>query len=244
MNGPADPLVSILVPVYNEQDCLPDFLTRLGRVLENWDRRTEVVFVDDASSDGSVPLLARFCSGNPNRRLVRHAVNRGRGNAIWTAIDRSRGSIVVTLDADLENPPEAIPGLINGLGAQTACVTGFRQGRNRKEWRGMASWFYNRVMALLTGLPLHDCNCGLKALHRSRLRHPAVRSWLKRDGDYFRFIVLLLRRLGYRTTERAIPLEHRHRGKSRYHWKRYPKAALDLLCLLVTDFQPARPRRT
>ena len=79
---PADPAVSILVPVFNEQESLPDFLRRLSGVLRRWKRNVEVIFVDDASMDDSAAILNRFCSEVPGARLIRHAVNRGRGNAI------------------------------------------------------------------------------------------------------------------------------------------------------------------
>jgi dolichol-phosphate mannosyltransferase len=232
---PADPAVSILVPVFNEQESLPDFLRRLSGVLRRWKRNVEVIFVDDASMDDSAAILNRFCSEVPGARLIRHAVNRGRGNAILTAAGRARGNIVVTIDADLENPPEAIPLLVGGIRRGVSCATGFRANRSRRDLRGAASWVYNITLAALTGQPLRDCNCGLKAIRRETLRLPAIRSWLEKDGDYFRFLVFLMDRVGLRTVEHAIPYEPRCHGRSRYGWKRYFKAGLDFVRLLVSD---------
>ena len=160
-------------------------------------------------------------------------------------IERARGEILVTIDSDLENPPEAIPLLLAEMGPVFSCVTGFRKGRSRRDPRGRVSWVFNRAMARLTGLSLHDFNCGLKAFRREALRHPDVFSWLEKDGDYFRFIIYLLNRVAYRTTECGIPVEPRCHGRSRYGWKRYGKAGLDLLKLLGADFRSGLlwPRR-
>jgi glycosyltransferase involved in cell wall biosynthesis len=234
---PARTEVSILVPVYNEEEGLPAFLERLAPVVDRRPRRAEVVFVDDASGDRSAAVIEGFCAKVPGCRLVRHGANRGRGQAILTGVEAARGRILVTIDSDLENPPEAIPDLVAGMRPGLSCLTGWRQGRGRRDPRGLASWVYNTAMARLTGRPLHDFNCGLKAFRTEVFELGAVRAWLERDGDYFRFIVYLLSRLGYRTEECPIAYEPRARGRSRYGWKRYGKSALDLLALLAADLR-------
>jgi glycosyltransferase involved in cell wall biosynthesis len=246
---PDDASVSILVPVYNELESLPAFLGRLDRVIGGWNRRIEAVFVDDFSRDGSADELERFCATRPYARILRHTRNRGRGNAVLTAVDGARGDILVTIDADLENPPESIPGLVDGMGPAVSCVTGYRKGRPRTDARGAASGLYNLTLAMLTGQVLHDCNCGLKAFRNVALRKPAIRAWLEKDGDYFRFIVVLLRRSGFRIRECPIAYAPRAHGSSRYKWRRYFKAGADLIRLLRPEIRrpagrhpAARPR--
>jgi glycosyltransferase involved in cell wall biosynthesis len=235
--------VSILVPVYNEEKALPEFLDRLGPVLDGFKGGAEAVFVDDASRDGSVRILSAFCSAGTGTRLVRHGRNRGRGNAVLSAARVSVGGILVTLDADLENPPEAIPSLIREIRPGVSCITGFRTGRSRRDARGLASWVYNRIMAGLTGLDLHDCNCGMKAFRRGVLEEPEVAAWIARDGDYLRFFVYLIGRLGHVTVESEIRHKPRRHGKSRYRWTRYAKAASDLWRLLAADARSGLLRR-
>ena len=232
-----DVSVSILVPVYNEQESLPAFLGRLERVINRWNRRTEVVFVDDFSRDGSVRVLDRFCAMRPYARIIRHPVNRGRGNAVLTAVDGARGDILVTIDADLENPPESIPRLVDGMGPDVSCMTGYRKGRPRTNVRGAASGLYNLTLAMLTGLVLHDCNCGLKAFRSTVLRRKAIRTWLEKDGDYFRYVVYLLRRSAFQIREFPIAYTARAHGCSRYKRKRYFKAGADLIRLLRSEIR-------
>ena len=239
MKQAVNPLVSIIVPVYNERRSLHDFLPRLESALRGWNRRTEIVFVDDASSDGSGMDLERFCAGHPGARLVRHATNQGRGKAVLTAMGRAKGDVLVTIDADLENPPESIPPLVGGMAPDTACVTGYRRGRPRTDLRGAASAAYNIILGMLTGQCLHDCNCGLKAYRSRDLRRPFIRSWLEKDGDYLRFVVLLFRKSNCRVTEHAIPFSPRGHGRSKYRWKRYLKAGRDLLRLTAAGMRPS-----
>jgi glycosyltransferase involved in cell wall biosynthesis len=242
LKRPPDPDVSVLVPVYNERESLPFFLERLERVLGGWSGRAEVVFIDDSSRDGSARILDRFCASRPHARVVRHSANRGRGGAVLSGVRAARGEILVTIDADLENPPESIPSLVDGMTPDVSCMIGYRKGRPRLNARGAASGAYNLALAAFTGRRLHDCNSGLKAVRRDALLRPAVWKWLERDADYFRFLAILLHRSGLRTLELPVAYAGRVHGRSRYAWKRYFKAGVDFLRLMGDGMRSNRGR--
>ncbi len=160
-------LVSIVVPVFNESANLSSLWSRLKPVLDGLDRPWETIFVDDGSRDDSLGILREIAAGEEGRvRVVELARNFGQHSAILAGFRQSRGEIVVTLDADLQNPPEEIPRLIAAIDEGNDVVGGWREERHDQAYRRYASRLQNRLTSLVVGVPMHDYGCMLRAYRR------------------------------------------------------------------------------
>ena len=159
-------LVSIVIPVYNESANLRALWTRLNPVVNELGRACEVIFVDDGSRDDSLDLLRGFAADDARIRVVELARNFGQHSALLAGFRNCRGEIVVTLDADLQNPPEEIPKLIDAIEAGNDVVGGWREERQDRAYRRMASRLQNRLTSVIVGVPMHDYGCMLRAYRR------------------------------------------------------------------------------
>jgi undecaprenyl-phosphate 4-deoxy-4-formamido-L-arabinose transferase len=159
-------LISIVIPVYNESANLRALWTRLNPVVNGLGRACEVIFVDDGSRDDSLDLLRGFAADDARIRVVELARNFGQHSALLAGFRNCRGEIVVTLDADLQNPPEEIPKLIDAIEAGNDVVGGWREERQDRAYRRMASRLQNRLTSVIVGVPMHDYGCMLRAYRR------------------------------------------------------------------------------
>jgi undecaprenyl-phosphate 4-deoxy-4-formamido-L-arabinose transferase len=159
-------LVSIVIPVYNESANLRALWTRLNPVVNGLGRECEVIFVDDGSRDDSLDLLRGFAVDDSRVRVVELARNFGQHSALLAGFRNCHGEIVVTLDADLQNPPEEIPKLIDAIEAGNDVVGGWREERQDRTYRRMASRLQNRLTSVIVGVPMHDYGCMLRAYRR------------------------------------------------------------------------------
>jgi undecaprenyl-phosphate 4-deoxy-4-formamido-L-arabinose transferase len=159
-------LVSIVIPVYNESANLRALWTRLNPVVNGLGRDCEVIFVDDGSRDDSLDLLRGFAVDDSRVRVVELARNFGQHSALLAGFRNCHGEIVVTLDADLQNPPEEIPKLIDAIEAGNDVVGGWREERQDRTYRRMASRLQNRLTSVIVGVPMHDYGCMLRAYRR------------------------------------------------------------------------------
>jgi undecaprenyl-phosphate 4-deoxy-4-formamido-L-arabinose transferase len=155
-----------VIPVYNESANLAALWTRLEPVLNRLDREYEVVFVDDGSADDSLAMLRALAEQDGHVRIVELARNFGQHSALLAGFRNSRGAIVVTLDADLQNPPEEIPRLIEAIDAGNDVVGGWRAERHDSGYRKIASRLHNRLTSAIVGVPMHDYGCMLRAYRR------------------------------------------------------------------------------
>jgi glycosyltransferase involved in cell wall biosynthesis len=227
------PLVSIVVPLYNEVTTLATLREQVATSLRG--RRWELVYVDDGSTDGSYVELERLHDEFDNVRVVQLRRNFGKAAALSAGFDAARGDIVVTIDADLQDDPAEIPNLLAKLDEGYDLVSGWKCTRRDPFARRMFSRIYNGTTALVTGVRLHDMNCGLKAYRTEVLQN--VRLY----GDMHRFVPVLAHHQGFRTTE--IPVNHRPRvaGKSRYGLERYARGFFDLLTVAYLGRYRYRP---
>src|SRR5258708_4359941 len=159
---PSAELVSIVIPVYNEAANLHALWRRLIPVIDAGNRDFEVVFVDDGSSDDSLPMLREFAAADARVRVVELARNFGQHSALLAGFRQCRGDIVVTLDADLQNPPEEIPRLLDEIDAGNDVVGGWREERHDRPYRRVASRMQNRLTSMIVGVPMHDYGCMLR----------------------------------------------------------------------------------
>ena len=160
-------LVSIVVPVFNESANLGTLWSRLKPVLDGLDRPWETIFIDDGSRDDSLDILREIAAAEEGRvRVVELARNFGQHSAILAGFKQARGDIVVTLDADLQNPPEEIPRLIAAIDEGNDVVGGWREERHDQAYRKYASRLHNRLTSMIVGVPMHDYGCMLRAYRR------------------------------------------------------------------------------
>ena len=232
------PDVSIVVPIYNEFDNLPDLVERIHAAMAIQPLGFELIAVDDGSSDGSAARLRELAQDRPWLRAVCLVRNYGQSAALQAGFDRVRGRYVVTLDADLQNEPQDIPLLLQRLETDPGVdmVSGWRQQRQDKALsRRLPSMLANRLISRSTGVHLHDYGCALKAYRR----HIIDRIHLY--GELHRFIPSLARDAGARITE--VPVRHHARtaGVSKYGIDRTFRVILDLILMVFLMRYRQRP---
>jgi glycosyltransferase involved in cell wall biosynthesis len=233
------PELSLVVPVYNEEESLPLLMDAICTSMQPLNRDWEVVFVDDGSTDHSLDVLKRLVNANPEHaRAVIFRRNFGQTAAIAAGIDHSRGSIITLLDADLQNDPADIPMLLDKLDEGYDLVSGWRKDRQDNALtRNLPSHIANSLISSVTGVHLHDYGCTLKAYRRDALEG------FRLYGEMHRFIPVFAHSVGARITE--LPVHHHARkfGKAKYGLERTVKVILDLFTvkfLLDYSHKPMR----
>jgi glycosyltransferase involved in cell wall biosynthesis len=228
-------VISIVVPVFDEERSVELLYDELRAALEPIDRDWEAVFVDDGSTDGSFAALTRLHSRHQNVRVVRLRRNFGKAAALSAGFAQARGETIVTIDADLQDDPAEIPRLLAKLDEGFDLVSGWKVHRRDPLRRRLPSRIFNNVTGRISGLRLHDLNSGLKAY-----RAEVVRG-LRIYGELHRFVPVLAHYRGYRVAE--IPVNHRPRehGRSRYGLERYLRGFFDLLTVTFMGRYRYRP---
>jgi glycosyltransferase involved in cell wall biosynthesis len=230
------PDVSVVIPLYDEEENVVPLVRELGPVLDTLGRPAEIVVVDDGSTDRSFVLLAALQAEEPRLRLVRLVRNYGQTAAMAAGIAVARGSIVVTMDADRQNEPGDIPALVAALGEDVDVVHGWRRERQDGFWnRRLPSIVANRLISAVTGTRLHDYGCTMRAMRT------AIAKELPLYGELHRFIPALAADLGARVVE--MPVRHRARtaGRSKYGIGRTSRVLLDLLTIKFLSGYSTRP---
>jgi undecaprenyl-phosphate 4-deoxy-4-formamido-L-arabinose transferase len=220
----AGELVTIVVPVFNESANLGSLWSRLKAVLDGLDRPWETVFIDDGSRDDSLSILCEIAAGEEGRvRVVELARNVGQHAAILAGFKQSRGEIVVTLDADLQNPPEEIPRLIAAMEEGNDVVGGWREERHDRLYRKYASRLHNRLTSLIVGVPMHDYGCMLRAYRRH-----IVETVVDCDEKSV-FVPALANTFAKRVAEIPVSHDDRAGGESKYNLFSLAKLSLNLI---------------
>jgi undecaprenyl-phosphate 4-deoxy-4-formamido-L-arabinose transferase len=204
------PELSIVVPVFNEEPCLDRLYAELTEALEAFGRSYEVVAVDDGSCDASFAILSRFHAQDARWRIVRLMRNFGQHPATYAGMERARGSIIVTIDADLQNPPKEIPTVVRKLEEGYDVVQGWRQQRQDHRVRRVLSKSINALVSRITGITVRDIGCALKAFRREAALHLAANSHL------CRYIPAEVAWHGLRVAEVAVGHREREHGDSKY----------------------------
>ncbi len=217
------PSVSVVIPVFNEAPTLVDLHERLVRTLTEIGRPWEVIFVDDGSVDDSPSILRALHARDAAVRVVRFNRNYGQHAAVFAGMERARGEVVVTLDADLQNPPEEIPRLLERIDDGIDVVGGRRVSRHDPWIRRAASWAMNRVTSAVVGVRMRDYGCMLRAYRR-----PVV-DQIVRGAEISRFIPALANSFASSVAE--VPVDHapRRAGRSKYGPFRLLRLTFDLL---------------
>ena len=228
-------MISVVVPVHNEERSVALLLDELGSALEPLGQPWEAVFVDDGSDDGTFSALTRLHAAEDNVRVVRLRRNFGKSAALQAGFEAAQGDVVVTIDGDLQDDPTEIPRLLAKLDEGFDLVSGWKTKRRDPWRRRLPSKIFNVVTGRLSGLRLHDLNCGLKAYRVEAL------AGLRIYGELHRFIPVLAHYRGFRVAE--LPVNHRPRehGRSRYGMERYLRGFLDLLTVTFMGRYRHRP---
>jgi glycosyltransferase involved in cell wall biosynthesis len=228
-------VISVVVPVHDEERTVALLFDELQAALEPLDQPWEAVFVDDGSTDGSFAALTRLHNAKDNVRVVRLRRNFGKAAALAAGFTQARGDIVVTIDADLQDDPAEIPRLLAKLDEGFDLVSGWKAHRRDPLSRRALSRIFNWVTSRVSGLRLHDMNCGLKAYRAEVVKE------LRLYGELHRFIPVLAHYRGHRIAE--LPVNHRPRehGRSRYGVERYLRGFLDLLTVSFIGRYRHRP---
>jgi glycosyltransferase involved in cell wall biosynthesis len=228
-------VISVVVPVHDEERTVALLFDELEAALEPLDQPWEAVFVDDGSTDGSFAALTRLHSAKDNVRVVRLRRNFGKAAALAAGFAQAHGDVIVTIDADLQDDPAEIPRLLAKLDEGFDLVSGWKAHRRDPLSRRALSRIFNWVTGRVSGLRLHDMNCGLKAYRAEVVKE------LRLYGELHRFIPVLAHYRGHRIAE--LPVNHRPRehGRSRYGVERYLRGFLDLLTVSFIGRYRHRP---
>ena len=216
--------LSVVLPIYNERESLDALFDGLFTVLDGMDCAYEVIAVDDGSADGSIEHLRRFAARRPEVRLIEFARNFGQTAALMAGFDHSRGEVVVTLDADLQNDAADIPAMVARLHEGYDVVSGWRVERKDSALsRRLPSWLANCIISRISGVRLKDYGCTLKAYRRE------VMGGVRLYGEMHRLIPIYASWMGARVAEMPVRHHPRRHGTSHYGWGRAYKVLLDLL---------------
>jgi glycosyltransferase involved in cell wall biosynthesis len=228
-------VISVVVPVHDEERSVEPLYEELRAALEPLGRPWEAVFVDDGSADGSFGALTRIHADAPNVAVVRLRRNFGKAAALAAGFRHAEGDVVVTIDADLQDDPAEIPRLLAKLDEGFDLVSGWKAHRRDPLTRRLLSRIFNGVVGRVSGLRLHDLNCGLKAYRADVVRN------LRIYGELHRFLPVLAHDRGYRVAE--LPVNHRPRehGRSRYGVERYLRGFLDFMTVWFMGRYRHRP---
>ena len=220
--------ISVIIPAFNECESLPELSAWIARVMQEHGFSYEVWFIDDGSTDGTWGAVQALAAGDPNVHGLRFRRNYGKSAALYCGFERAQGDVVVTMDADLQDSPDEIPEMVRMVKEEGYdLVSGWKQKRKDNALtKNLPSKLYNATARCITGIKLHDMNCGLKAY-----RADVVKS-IEVYGEMHRYIPYLAKNAGF-TKIGEKPVQHAKRkyGKSKFGMSRFVNGFLDLQTL-------------
>lgn len=224
-------MISVVIPVFNEQESLAILHDELSRVAQTAGLRFEILFIDDGSTDGSWDAIQTLTATHPDVHGIRFRRNFGKAAALSAGFAAARGDIIMTLDADLQDDPAEIPRFLEKLNEGYDVISGWKQVRLDPWHKTFPSKIFNGMVSWLTGVKLHDHNCGMKCYRAEVFRE------IRLYGELHRFIPVLAAARGFKVGELAINHRQRKFGSSKYGVRRFVKGFLDLLTVkFLTGF--------
>jgi len=232
----APPEITVLIPVLDEAGTVEELAGRVAESLDGLGRSFEMVFVDDGSRDGTPERILDAKRREPRIRLVRLRRNFGKAAALTAGFDQARGTLIITMDGDLQDDPGEIPRMLAKLDeGPYDLVSGWKKDRKDPLGKTIPSKLFNWATRRLAQVELHDFNCGFKVYRREVLEQVPV------YGELHRYIPVLASRRGFRVGELAVRHHPRKSGQSKYGWDRLYKGLLDLLTVLFITKYTRRP---
>lgn len=228
--------LSIVIPVYNEEQSLPELLLQIETVCQMNHYQKEVIFVDDGSSDSSWTVIKNLAATHEDVRAIRFRRNFGKAAALEAGFQSAEGDFVFTMDADLQDDPAEIPHFLAKMEEGFDLVSGWKQNRHDPTLgKVLPSRIFNAMVSTLTGVHLHDHNCGFKCLRRDVIQEVHI------YGEQHRFIPVLAAARGFRVGEIVVNHRKRQFGRSKYGFARFIKGFFDLLSVSLTTKYSQRP---
>ncbi len=231
------PEISVVIPVFNEEESLQELSDWISRVMQTHGFSYEVIFVDDGSADGSWKVIQQINAANPEFKGIKFNRNYGKSAALQTAFRATEGDVVITMDADLQDSPEEIPALVKMIrqdGFQL--VSGWKKKRNDPISKTVPSKFFNYATRVLSGIKLHDFNCGLKAYDKTVTKNISV------YGEMYRYIPVIAKWAGFRKIgEKVVEHHERKYGHTKFGFERFVRGFLDLLTITFMGRFSLRP---
>lgn len=228
-------MISVVVPLYNEQESLPELFTKLEEVMKGIGDEYEYIFIDDGSVDRSLPILRELYAQSPHVKVISFRRNYGKSAALSVGFKEARGDYVVTMDADLQDDPEEIPALLARIREGADLVSGWKRSRRDPLTKTLPSKFFNFVTSLMSGIKLHDFNCGLKAYRGEVVKTISV------YGELHRFIPMLAGWEGFKVAEIRVRHFKRKYGQSKYGGKRFLNGFFDLVTVMFITRRALNP---
>lgn len=217
--------ISVVVPLLNEEESLPELAAWIDRVMKANNFSYEVIMIDDGSKDGSWKVIQQLSAANPSIKGIKFRKNYGKSAALQVGFTEAQGDVVITMDADLQDSPDEVPELYKMITVDGYdLVSGWKQKRYDPITKTIPTKLYNGTTRMLTGIQLHDMNCGLKAY-----RNEVVKS-VEVYGEMHRYIPILARKAGFRKIgEKVVVHQARKYGSTKFGMERFLYGFLDLL---------------
>ncbi|WOX56646.1 glycosyltransferase family 2 protein [uncultured Methanoculleus sp.] len=229
------PDISIVIPVYNEAENVPLLSRKLRDDLSSLGRTYEVIFIDDGSTDDTFVKLKEVQADGDHIRIIKFRRNFGKAAALNTAFRLVQGEVVITMDGDLQDDSAEIPKFLDKIDEGYDLVSGWKYPRNDPVTKTAPSKIFNRLTCWMTGVNLHDFNCGFKAYKRE------VTDVLHLYGELHRYTPVLANYYGFKIAEVTVRHHPREFGKSKYGAKRVIKGFLDLITVKFLTSYASRP---
>ena len=229
-------MLSVVIPVLNESASLQDLVAQLQETAGQHDYVMELILVDDGSTDDTWSVITQLAAQHANVRGLRLRRNFGKSNALSAGFDEARGDLIITLDGDLQDDPAEIPKLLVPIDQGYDVVSGWKQVRHDPWHKVVLSRGFNWLVRRLTGVPLHDHNCGFKCYRREIFQE------IRLYGELHRFVPVLAAARGFRVGEVVVRHRPRQHGVSKYGLGRIPKGLLDLLTVKFLTGYGQRPQ--
>ena len=227
--------LSVVLPVYNEEDNLQQLHSELDEVMEENFDSWEIIFVDDGSEDSSFEVMRKLADSDPDVKIIKLRKNFGQTPAIQEGLRSAEGDTIVTMDSDLQNDPKDIPRLVEELEKGYGCVVGWRRDREDPLPKKVTSQVAARMRSFFLGTELHDYGCTLKAFTSEAAEDLSI------NGEMHRYIPPILERRGYTVTEVEVNHRERRHGETKYSWRRIPKGFVDMLNIWFWQNYRTRP---
>lgn len=220
------PKVSFVIPAKNEEDTINMIYARINAVMSKIKTSYEIIFVDDGSTDATYKEMVKLHTKHPKTvAVVKHRGNWGKSIALQSGFKLVRGEITITMDADLQDTPEEIPNFIKKIEEGYDLVSGWKKIRHDPISKTFPSKLGNRLASFLTGVKLHDFNCGFKAYRSQVVKN------LNLYGELYKFIPIIAGKKNYKIAEIVVKHKKREFGKSKFGWERNAKGFLDIMTI-------------
>lgn len=228
-------LISLVIPVYNEEESLVELYSQIKEVLEPSKHEFEILFIDDGSSDRSPEIMQELTSQDLRVKNIRFQRNHGKATALNKGFQKAEGDYVITMDADLQDDPKEVLEMIAILNEGWDMVSGWKKVRHDPIGKRWPSKLYNATVSKLSGIPIHDFNCGLKAYKQKVVKNVEL------YGELHRYIPVLAKQQGFTCTEKVVSHRARKYGESKYGVKRLFTGYLDLFTVMFLGTYMRKP---